>query len=181
MLTKQTIVIIGTGFTGKAIAARLASGCFHVLICDKEFSNAETLVNELKEIEHDCDVEAMECSFDGAWEADIIILATHFDEQKEVAGIIKEVVNQKILVSAVQPGTETIEELSPACSQVRALQELLPNTKIVRIFNDDPMADEPVFNKNITKVLIAGMDDKAVEAVSRILESVGVNPTRVDY
>src|SRR5450432_3992716 len=107
----------------------------------------------------------MPCFFEGAWEADIIILATHFQAQKEVAGIIKEVVNQKILISIVHRGEDIIERLSPAGSQHKTLQSLLPNTKIISIFNDDLIIDQPAFSKNTTGVLIAGNDQKAVRIV----------------
>ncbi len=181
MLAKQTILIIGTGHSGKAIATRLASGNFHLLLCDKEYTKAAALVMELQDIELACDVEAMQCSFESAWEADIIILAMHFQEQKEVAEIIKDVVNQKILVSIADPGPEIISGLSSAGSQHEALQALLPNTKIVNIFNDDPGIHQLDFDKINTGILMGGNDDQAVEIVSGILASVGINSFRYEH
>lgn len=181
MLTKQTIVIMGAGYTGRALAACLANGNFYVLLCDKDHSKAEAIAEDLKDTRQDCDVESMQCSFDGAWEADIIILSMDFEGQKEVAGMIKEVVTQKILVSTVHPDPKIISDHSSADCQLKVLQELLPNTKIVRILADLPASDLTNISKSITSVSIAGNDDEAVETVSGILRSVGVNTTRTEH
>lgn len=181
MLTKQTIVIMGAGVTGRAIAACLATGNFHVLLCDKDHVQAEAAEKELKDKGQPCDVESMACFFDGAWEADIIILAMDFEEQKEVAGVIKEVANQKILVSTVQPGAEMVAAPATEGCQLTTLQRLLPNTKIVRIFPDVAANASPDICKSITSILIAGNDNEAVETVSGMLKSVGVNPTRTNH
>ena len=180
MLTKQTILIIGTEHFGKAMAARLANGDFHLLICDKEYSKAETLVKELTNTGKCCEAEAMQCSFDSAWEADIIILALPLPEQKAVAVLIKEVVNQKILVSTVDQAPEAIASLSSADCQLAALQYLLPNTKIVMVFNDGPGIGQAVSGQSGTGIMVAGNDEKAVEAISVILESVGINSIHIE-
>ncbi|MEO6732611.1 MAG: NAD(P)-binding domain-containing protein [Ferruginibacter sp.] len=179
MLTKQTVLIIGAEQAGREIATHLADGNFHILLCDKEYTKAAALVNEINSTGHCCDAEAMECSFDSAWEADIVILAINFDEQKEVAGIIKDVVNQKILVSTGLPSSEINVAPSSSDCQLEALQKLLPNTKVVRIFNDDSSNEAPVNDKNIPGVLIAGNDETAVDTVLQMLVSVGINAVRL--
>lgn len=173
MHTKQTILILGTGYTGKVIAARLAEENFHVLLCDKDHNNTIAMVNELKAFSQNCDVEAMECTFDGAWEADIIIFTMPLNEQKEVAAIIKNVITQKILVSIID------SKFSDTCGQFGQLQELLPNTKIVYVLTDTGMATSISFNNGDGAIMIAGTDDEAVETVSAMMESIRIKISRV--
>ncbi|MCW3089328.1 MAG: oxidoreductase [Ferruginibacter sp.] len=174
MHVKQTILVIGSGAQGKAIAASLANGNYHVLLSDKDFAKAEALVNGLKHDRQHCDVEAMQCFFDSAWESDMILLALCFSEQKEVATTIKEVVNQKILVSLVDPGaSEKGNEIS-AEKQAGLLQQLLPNTKIVQLETADPGTDHTDCSKHLSGVILSGNDEKALEIVSSMLASVGV-------
>lgn len=174
MLTKQTIAIIGTGYEGKAIAARLASGNFYMLLCDKDIEKAESLVNELKGTVPSCNMEARQCSYESAWEADIIIFAMNFQEQMDLAEIIKEVVNQKILICTEQADMPIIAGVPSGASLAETIQKLLPNTKVVQFFNNDPGIHQSAFDKKDNSTLIAGKDDMAIETVSRIFESVGV-------
>ena len=166
MVTKQTIVVIGTGNRGRSIATRLAGGNFYLLLCDKEFAKSAALATELRELITGCDVEAMQCTFDCAWEADIIILALDFQEQQEVAAYIRDVVNQKILIGLVHANDEITSGIASASCQAAALQVLLPNTKLVNIIYKDSFTDEPV--------LLTGCHHPSVEIISEMLDSVGI-------
>lgn len=178
MLTKQTILIIGTGNAAKVMTSRLANGNFTVLLCDKDFTKAEAVVKEMTD-NSDCrDLEAMQCTFDGAWEADIIIFAVDFQEQKEVARLIREVVNQKILISAELPAGRIDGDHSPGSCEAKVLQELLPNTRIVRIFGEQPGQDDPANNIKLPRFLIAGNDDCTVDTVTELFGSAGFNVVR---
>lgn len=174
MHTKQTILIIGTGDAVKMMTRRLANGSFNVLLWDKDFAKAEALVKELADNHGCCDLEAMQCTFDGAWEADIIILAVAFEEQKEVARLIKKVVNQKILVSAEFPAGNTDDHHSPESCEDKELQELLPHTKIVRIFCEQTSKGNVADNKKSSRFLIAGNDNCTINTVTELLGSVGL-------
>ncbi len=178
MLTKQTILIFGTGDSARLMAARLANGNFNVLLCDKDFTKAEDLVKDLTNNKGCHDLEAMQCTFDGAWEADIIIFAVDFQEQKEIARLIKEVVNQKILISAALPAGEVEGIHSPEASETNVLQSLLPNTRIVRIFGEQAGTEGSVSDKKMVRFLVAGNDEETVETVSELLGSVGFNIVR---
>ena len=170
MVTKQTIVVIGTGNSGRSIATLLAGGNFYLLLCDKEFTKSAALAAELQALITGCDVEAMHCSFDCAWEADIIILALDFQEQKEVAAYIRDVVNQKIVIGLVQADDEIISGIASASCQAAALQALLPNTKLINIIYKDSFTDQPV--------LLSGCHLSSVEIISEMLNSVGIKSTR---
>lgn len=166
MVTRQTIVIIGTGSAGRAIATSLAGGNFNMLLCDEEFSKSEALANELRDTVQHCNAEAMLCTFDCAWEADIIVLALNMEEQKRVAAYIKDVVTQKILISIVQGIQQVTTGISFASCQCEALQELLPNTKLVNVVFNYSINDEPVF--------VTGDDLESVDIVFDMLQSAGI-------
>lgn len=173
---QQTIVIIGTGYTGKVMATYLTGGDFHVLLCDKDIAKAEALEEELKNKKQDADVEAMQCSFDSAWQADIILLALNFDAQKVVAQMIKDVVNQKILISMVHQNAEIIPAIDTATSQVETLQQILPYTKIVTIFYNDQNYNEAVTEKCPDSFLVTGNNKQANDIVTKIFESARITP-----
>lgn len=173
MQTKQTIVIIGAGCTGKAIAKVLVPGNFQLLLCDKEYSNAVLLAGELQQTAHNSTIEAMECTFDSAWEADLVVLAVQEEEQLAVASIIKDVVNQKILVSSVQPADCADAKQAAHGNCKEALQSLLPHTKVVRVTTGEGLNNESSFNLD-EGVVLTGDDEKAIEEVAGILSAAGI-------
>ena len=172
MQTKQTIVIIGTGLTGKTIATLLASGHFQLLLCDKEYSKAVALAEELKDIADSCTIEAMECTFDGAWEADVVVLALQMEEQVEVAAYIKDVINQKILISSIDPDPRYNN-----CSE--RLQALLPHTKIVGMATgENTITSASSSRQSTSTVVLSGEDNSAIQVVADMLGSAGVRIER---
>ena len=173
MLIKQTILVIGAGVAAKAMATHLVNANFHVLVSDEDYNSAVAMADDIKRTAKNCDVEAMQCHFDSAWEADIIILTVHLGDQKEVAKIIKDVITQKILISIND------EKLASACSHFAALQQLLPNTKIVHLLTDGEDRIPAVFESSSKGVMIFGNDDEAVETVSAMLEAANIHSTKV--
>ncbi len=156
MFTRQTILIIGTGEAGSWIATNLSGGNYHVLLCDKEFNKAHTLAEELQAKHPFYDVEAMECSYNGAWEADVIIIATPCHEQKQVVSYIKDVVNQKIVVSLCDKDEITVTE---------ELQQLLPHTKIINVQSNKWVHS----SEDAQHVFVGGKNTEAVDTVSAML------------
>ncbi|MEO6549393.1 MAG: NAD(P)-binding domain-containing protein [Ferruginibacter sp.] len=173
MHTKQTILVIGTGNTGEAIASHLSNGNFHVLLFDKDYSKAESLVNELKQTGRPCDMEAMPCSFESAWESDIILLALSFAEQKEVVAKIQEVVNQKLLISLVDASISITPNYALEI-QAELLHKLLPNTKIVLLETAETESSHAACSKHLGDVVLSSKDEIALEIVTDMLASVGI-------
>ena len=112
---------------GKTIATALSKGNERVLLADKNFEVAEAVSANLLAANKLYDVEAISCSYNAAWEADIIILAIACSELKEVANYIKEVSTQKIIIAVSDSFKEDTTDAS------EALQQLLPNCKIARV------------------------------------------------
>jgi len=181
MQTKQTIAIIGaTGNMGSAISKSLAKGNYRLLLCANEQDRIQVLTQEIKRLNPSADVEALDCSVMASWEADIIIVAVPYDAEKEVASKIKEVANQKIVISIANPLNETYDGLvtAPDTSAAEELQKLLPNSKVVKAFNTTFAADfaTPVIDGKHVDAFVAGNEDEAVQTVTELVKTAGFNP-----
>jgi len=181
MNTKQTIAIIGaTGSMGSAIAKSLAKGNYRLLLKSSSQEKLSQLVAEIQTQTPGADVEAMACPKDASWEADIIIPAVPYSAQKEVAEKIKEVANQKIVISIANPLNESYDGLvtAPDSSAAEELQQLLPHAKVVKAFNTTFAADfaTPVIDGKQTDAFIAGNDADAVQTVVELVSTAGFNP-----
>jgi len=181
MQTKQTISIIGsTGNMGSAIAKSLAKGNYRLLLSAGKKHKADLLARQILAANPSAEVEAIDCSYNACWEADIIIVATPFESESAVAHKIREVANQKIVISIANPLNETYDGLltAPGTSAAEELQKLLPNSKVIKAFNTTFAADfsQPVIDGQLADAFIAGDDDEALDTVSEIVETAGFNP-----
>lgn len=181
MNTKQTIAIIGaSGNMGSAISKSLSKGNYRLLLFSNEKEKTEALINEIKNSHAAADLEALECPTDASWEADVIILAVPFQAEKELAEKIREVANQKIVISIANPLNEAYEGLvtSPGTSAAEELQKLLPNAKVVKAFNTTFAADfiTPVIDGKQVDSFIAGNDEEALQTISELVTTAGFNP-----
>jgi len=181
MATKKTIAIIGaSGKMGSAIAKNLANANYRLLLFANQKNKTRALADEIKKANPGADVECVGCSFDASWEADIIIPAVKYEIEKEVAQKIKEVATQKIVISISNPLNGAYDGLqTPAnTSAAEQLQELLPDSKVVKAFNTVFSGDfsQPVIDGKRTDCFIAGDDDEAVETVGDIVSAAGFNP-----
>jgi 8-hydroxy-5-deazaflavin:NADPH oxidoreductase len=181
MSTKQTIAVIGaSGNMGSAISKSLSKGNNRLLLLDNSKERAEAVINEIKSSNASADAEALECPTDASWEADVIILAVPFQAEKGLAEKIKEVANQKIVISIANPLNETYNGLvtAPDTSAAEELQKLLPNSKIVKAFNTTFAADfaTPVIAGKQVDAFVAGNDEEAVNTVTELVKTAGFNP-----
>jgi NADPH-dependent F420 reductase len=181
MNTKQTIAIIGaTGNMGSAISKSLSKGKHRLLLKAGDQDKLNQLVNEIKSTNAEADVEAIPCPTEASWEADIIILAVPFEAEKELAEKIREVANQKIVISIANPLNQTYNGLvTPAdSSAAEELQKLLPHSKVIKAFNTTFAADfsTPVIDGKQVDAFIAGNDEEALETVKELVSTAGFNP-----
>lgn len=181
MQTKQSIAIVGaTGNMGAAISEALAKGPFRLLLHAPKKDKLKNLTQKIRKAFPSAEVEAIDCSFNASWEADIIILAVPYDVEKEVALKIKQVANQKIVVSISNPLNQSYDRLvtAPGSSAAEELQKLLPNSKVVKAFNTTFAASfhTPVIDRKRLDAFIAGNDPEAVDTVKKLVETAGFNP-----
>ena len=181
MNTKQTITVIGaTGNMGSAISKSLSKGNYRLLLCSDDKGKVREIINDIKRSNPSADAEVIDCSAQASWEADIIIAAVPFQAEKEVAEKIKEVANQKIVISIANPLNDTYDGLltSPDTSAAEELQKLLPNSKVIKAFNTSFAANflTPVINGKQADAFIAGNDEDALQIVSVLVGTAGFNP-----
>lgn len=181
MQTKKTIAIIGaTGNMGSAISRSLAKGSDRLLLKGSKQEELDALVKEILQKNPAADVEAAVCPAEASWEADIIILAVPYGAEKEIAPKIREVANQKIVISIANPLNESFDGLvtAPDTSAAEELQKLLPDSRIIKAFNTTFAADfaTPVIDGKQVDAFIAGNDEEALETVSSLVRTAGFNP-----
>lgn len=182
MRTKQTIAIIGaTGNMGAAISKSLSKGNYRLLLFTNDNkSKLKNLETEIINAYPGADVESINCSYTASWEADVIILAVPFAAEKEVAEKIREVANQKIVISIANPLNETYDGLvtAPDTSAAEELQKLLPHSRIIKAFNTTFAADfaQPVIDGKKVDAFVAGNDSDALETVKELVQAAGFNP-----
>ena len=181
MKTKQTIAVIGaTGNMGSAISKSLSKGNYRLLLIANKQDELYALVKDIETNNTAADVEAVVCPAEASWEADIIILALPFAAEKEIATKIKEVANQKIVISIANPLNETYNGLvtAPDTSAAEELQKLLPNSKVIKAFNTSFAADfsSPVIDGKQADAFIAGNEEDALQTVAELVSTAGFNP-----
>lgn len=181
MKTKQTIAVIGaTGNMGRAIAKSLSKGNYRLLLKANKKEELDKLVSEIESTNPSAEVSAAVCPVEAGWEADIIILATPYAAEKEIAAQLKEVANQKIVISIANPLNETYNGLvtAPGTSAAEELQKLLPNSKVIKAFNTTFAADfeTPVIAGQQADAFIAGNDEEALQTVTELVTTAGFNP-----
>src|SRR5690349_835376 len=181
MKTKQTIAIIGaTGNMGTALSKSLSKGNFRLLLKSADEEKLNKLVNDIKSTNENADVEPMHCPAEASWEADVIILAVPYEAEREIAEKIKEVANQKVVISIANPLNHTYNGLvtSSDTSAAEELQKLLPHSKVIKAFNTTFAADfsSPVIDDKQVDAFIAGDDEDALKIVEELVITAGFNP-----
>ena len=165
---------------GSAISRALSKGNFRLLLCSDEPAGVQTLAAEIRQANPSADVEAIDCSAEASWEADIIIAAVPYQAEREVAEKISKVANQKIVISIANPLNETYDGLvtPPGTSAAEELQKLLPHSKVIKAFNTTFAADftNPVIAGKQVDAFLAGNDEEALERVSELVSTAGFNP-----
>jgi NADPH-dependent F420 reductase len=180
MSTRQTIAIIGaTGNMGTGISKSLSKGNNRLLLFANDQNKVKALVDDIKSNNANADVESHSCPANASWEADIIILAVPYAAEKELAAKIKDVANQKIVISIANPLNETYNGLvtDAGTSAAEELQKLLPNSKVIKAFNTTFAADfsTPVIDGKQVDAFVAGNDQSAIDTVSELVKTAGFN------
>jgi predicted dinucleotide-binding enzyme len=107
-------------------------------------------------------------------------MAVPYTAEKEIATRIKEVANQKIVISISNPLNENYNSLvtPPDTSAAEELQKLMPNSKVVKAFNTvfASVFTTPEIDGKQVDVLIAGNDGNAMVTVSELVQTAGFNP-----
>ena len=153
MSVKKTIAIVGaTESKASDIVYQFAKSDFRLLLISNDVTSLSLLSENIMSTNPQAEIDFVECVKDGCWEADVIILATSFDEEKYVAELMKEVATQKIVVS-----------ISDERNSHDALQQILPHSKLVKVS----------FTFHSNAILVSGFDEEANSEISEIFEKAG--------
>lgn len=165
---------------GTALSASLAKGNYRLLLKGSKQEKLNDTVSSIIAAHPTADVETATCSTNASWEADIIILAVPHAAEKEIAERIREVANQKVVVSISNPVDEANHHnVAPGTiSAAEELQNLLPYSKVVKAFNTTSAAQfyTSASNGYQPDAFIAGNDDEAINVVSQLVTTAGFNP-----
>jgi 8-hydroxy-5-deazaflavin:NADPH oxidoreductase len=178
---KTTIAIIGaTGKMGRGLSHNLASNGYRLLLMGRDAEKTNELRTEIISCHAGAEVETVNCSMEASWEADIIIPAVNYNQQKELASKIREVVTGKIVINLVNPLNETMDGLltRPDMSAAEEMQHLLPHSKVVKAFNTIFAGDfyQSKIDATVADCFVAGDDDDAVTMASLMVQRAGFNP-----
>ena len=181
MNTKQVVAVIGaSGNMGSALAKILSRGNYRILLGSSKKDSLQSLLDEIKTHHFSADVEIVDNEIELCWEADIIILAVPYAVEKQVAESIKNVVNQKVVISISNPINDTYDGLLtiPGFSAAEELQKQLPNAKVIKAFNTVFASNfnQPFVQQQKLDCFIAGDDEDAMELVYNLVKNAGFNP-----
>ncbi len=182
MASIKTIAIIGaTGNMGSALAKSLApAGIYRLLLMSSDQQKLVELKSTLQKSGSKTEIFTIGCAREASWEADIIIVATPYESEREVADKIREVATGKIVISISNPLNAQLSDLvtSLNTSAAEELQKLLPDSKVVKTFNTTFAADfiTPMIDGKTADAFIAGDNGDAIETVTEIVKTAGFNP-----
>lgn len=181
MKTKQAIAVIGaSGKMGSTLAKSLSKGNYRILLQSSQQNKVELLADNIRNDNASADIAIAESATEACWEADIIIAAVPYTAEKEVAEDMRQVANQKIVVSVSNPFNNSFQSLitTPDTSAAEELQNLLPHTKVVKAFNTTSVSQfyHPVINGQQIDCFIAGNDEEALQTVYDLVKTTGFNP-----
>src|SRR5690625_4671308 len=149
-VTRQTIAIIESRSTiGAAIARGVSTGNYRILLINPEKKN-ERLVDELRSTHPEAEVELLDCSHTGCWEADTIVVSVPADEWEGISKKIEEVTTQKVVVGTVDNAGQLPADLD--------LQKSLPHSKVVEVGEVGPERTERVVSEPSDAVNTNGAD-----------------------
>jgi len=154
---KKTIAIVGaTESKGVEIANQFAGGDYRLLLISNDVAGLSRLSESIIVGNPGSEIDTIECVKDGCWEADVIILAVSYSEEKLVAELMREVATQKIVVS-----------ISGERNPDEELQLVLPYSSLVKVS----------FASHSKEIVISGNDKEADEEIAEIFSQAGYHTT----
>ena len=182
MKAKETIAIIGaTGKMGSAIARNLTKDDYRLILMSYDAEKLRRLKDSLLK-DSKGSIDSGDCAREVSWEADIVIVASPQEADKDIAEKIREVATGKIVISISSPLNASQSNLMTGreTSAAEELQKLLPHSKVVKAFNASFAGDiDPTVDGVRADAFIAANNGNALEVVSRVLADAGFNPVVV--
>ena len=170
-------VLGGTGPAGTAIAARLASVGFAVVIGSRSAERAEEKAREIRETWSSLQLDLRGGSNHDAAACDVIILATPWDSAATTAREHQVALQGKVVVSManalVRVGSEFQPLVPPRGSVAAHVQVAVPGCRVVAAFHHLPAKELGHLGEPMdSDVLICSDDKAALGVVSDIVEKI---------
>ncbi|WP_374755737.1 NADPH-dependent F420 reductase [Runella aurantiaca] len=180
--TEAKVAIIGLGNIGRVVATNLTNGNRAVILAARDFSNAQSLAQELGDLAQPMEIEA------ALHEADIIILAIWFDS---IQSFLKQYATQlagKIIVDPSNPIAPDekggfIKTIGAAESAGQLNAALIPkNAKLAKAFGTLGAASlaNASGQKPELAVLFYATGDRSIDGqIEELIVDAGFEPVRV--
>lgn len=173
MTTPKTIAIVGaSGKMGSVIARSLADARYRLVLTANSREKLTALRNELVQI-YDADVTLVATAREAAWEADLVVLAVPAEVEMNVAGLFRDVVSGKIIISI-----SARDNCKADVSAAEELQRMLPYSRVVKTFNTVHVSAyvSPLVSCKSAVVFVAGNNGDAVDLVTELGRKAGFSP-----
>ena len=168
-------VLGGTGPAGTAVAARLASVGYSVVIGSRSAERAEEKAAELRGAWPSFDLDLRGGSIEAAAACEIIVLATPWDSAATTAKEHEAALRGKVVISMANAlvGHEFQPLVPPRGSVAAHVQVAVPGCRVVAAMHHLPAKELGHLGDPIdSDVLICSDDKSALEAVSAIIDRI---------
>ena len=176
---KRIAIIGGTGKEGKGLAYRWANAGYEVVIGSRSVEKAQFAATEINQLLSKETLKVIgKDNLMAASEAEIVVLTVPFNVHKEMLSLLKDALENKILVDVtvpLVPPRVTKVQMPPAGSAALEAKALLgKNTKLVSAFQN--ISYEKLLNNEDIEcdVLVCG-DKEAREQIISMIHEIGLN------
>jgi 8-hydroxy-5-deazaflavin:NADPH oxidoreductase len=170
-------ILGGTGPAGKALAARLASVGFEVVVGSRSKYRAMESVDNLLEAWPDRSLTITAADNMGAADTEVVVIATPWDGATQTARLVADKLRGKVVVSMANALTKLGKEFEPLVpprgSVAASVQAAVPGCLVAAAFHHVPAKElgdlaEPIESD----VLICSDHESAVQVTSEIVAKV---------
>ena len=167
-------ILGGTGPAGKAIAARLASVGYEVVVGSRSKYRAMEVVDTLLERWPDRHLPITAADNKGAADTDVVVIATPWDGATQTALSVREQLRGKVVMSMANALTRIGKEFQPLVpprgSVAASVQAAVPESMVAAAFHHVPAKELGDLSEPIeSDVLICSDHTAAVDLTSEIV------------
>jgi NADPH-dependent F420 reductase len=170
-------ILGGTGPAGKALAARLASVGFDVVVGSRSKYRAMEVVDNLLDLWPDRRLPITAADNAGAASTDVVVIATPWDGATQTATSVRDQLRGKVVMSMANALTRLGREFQPLVpprgSVAASVQAAVPECLVAAAFHHVPAKELGDLNEPIeSDVLICSDHSSAVEVTSEIVAKI---------
>lgn len=170
-------ILGGTGPAGSALAARLASVGFDVVIGSRSAERAATTTDELLARWSDRQLKIEPADNTGAAATDLIVLATPWDGAAQTVKSVEALLHGKVVVSMANALTRIGKEFQPLVpprgSVAASVQAAVPECQVAAAFHHVPAKELGDLDHPIeSDVLICSDHRRATDATTELVHKI---------